>query len=409
VSVTEDRLRAAGRAVAVTVPPDSVPPLRLPAPAAPEADHRGLRRRQPGGRRPGWLAPLAAAAAVVAVIALSVAVTRGLSSGAPAGAAAGPLGVPPYYVALADSGGRPGAVAVVRRTATGLPVAQVAPPGRGNRFTMVAAGLDDRTFVLASGSPPKAAFGSSQAAGSSRAWRQPPGTMAFYLLRFDPALRHTQLTRLHVPLVTETVSGLALSPNGKKLAVATTRPGRMNITVSTLATGTSRTWTGRWSRHLPVPAFNSLYWTDPAKPTFVWWIAGSRSAGTAFDTTVRRLDLSAPGTSLRAASTDLPGVAAGGWSTAVSPQGLQVRFQPGLSPHYGIAAWPTDQRSLWLARRSAQGTWRDIYRTPYALWSNPAGTVLIANIVGHQIDVVGHGRFVKLPGTMPATPDGIAW
>jgi hypothetical protein len=68
-----------------------------------------------------------------------------------------------------------------------------------------------------------------------------------------------------------------------------------------LATGTSRTWTGRWSRHLRAPAFNSLYWTDPA------------------------------------------------------------------------------------------------------------GTVLIANIVGQQIDVVGHGRFVKLPEAMPANSLGIAW
>jgi hypothetical protein len=35
--------------------------------------------------------------------------------------------------------------------------------------------------------------------------------------------------------------------------------------------------------------------------------------------------------------------------------------------------------------------------------------VLIVSIDGHQIDVVGHGRFVKLPGTMPATTQGIAW
>jgi hypothetical protein len=35
--------------------------------------------------------------------------------------------------------------------------------------------------------------------------------------------------------------------------------------------------------------------------------------------------------------------------------------------------------------------------------------VLIANVFGHQIDVVGHGRFVKLPETMPANPLGIAW
>jgi hypothetical protein len=406
VNATEDRLSAAGRAVAVTVPPDSLPPLRLPAPAAPGADLRGLRRR-PGGRRPGWLAPLAAAAAVVAVIALSVTVARGPSSGAPTGAAAGPLGIPPYYVALTPAGQASlgGTAAVVRRTATGRAVARVFAPAL-EQFTMVTAAPDDRTFVL--GAQPPHAIPAPGTGGNSRGRLRSPSRTVFYLLRFDPARRQAHLSRLHVPVATETVSGLALSPDGKKLAVAVASPGRMKITVSTLATGASRTWTGRWTSHLPAPGFNSLSWTNPRKVTFVWWVPGSRQKGEAFDTTVRRLDLAAPETSLHAASTDLPG-AAGGWSTAVSPQGLQVKFQPGLSPYQGIAAWPTDQRWLFLATRSPRGTWQDINRTPHALWSNPDGTVLIAYVFGYQIDVVGHGRFVKLPGTMPASPLAIAW
>ena len=90
---------------------------------------------------------------------------------------------------------------------------------------------------------------------------------------------------------------------------------------------------------------------------------------------------------------------------------MQVKFQSGLSPYRGIAAWPSDQRWVGLERRSARGTWQgiDLGRTPHALWSNPAGTVLIVSIDGHQIDLVGHGRLVKLPGTMPATTQGIAW
>jgi len=410
VNATEDRLSAAGRAVAVTVPPASVPPLRLPGQVAPEADPRRLRRRWPRGRRPGWLAPLAAAAAVVTMIALSVAVARGLSSGAPGGTAAGPLGTPTYYVALADPGGRPGAAAVVRRTATGLPVARVAPPGRGSEFTMVAAGPDDRTFVLASGSQPEAMdyFGSSQASSSSQRWQQPPGTTAFYLLRFDPARRRTQLSRLQAPLVTETVSGLTLSPDGKKLAVATARPGRMKITVSTLAAGTSRTWTGRWSPHLRAPAFNSLSWTNPSRLAFVWWVPGSRQKRAAPDTVVRLLDLTAPGTSLDAASTE-PVQYAGPTSTAVSPQGVQIQFPARTFQNGSIAEYPTGQQPVSLLRRSTQGTWQKISRTPHALWISPAGTVLIASIFGHEIDVIGHGRIVKLPGTVPANPFGIAW
>jgi hypothetical protein len=404
VNATEDRLSAAGRAVAVTVPPDSVPPLRLPPRAAPEADLHGRRRRRPAGPRPGWLAPLAAAAAVVAVVALSVAVARGQSAGAPAGTAAGPLGTPTYYVALTTAGPAGlGTAAVVRRTATGRAVARVLPPGP-DQFTMVAAAPDDRTFVLGSQQPHAVPLPGT--AGNSRA-RPQPWTTVFYLLRFDPARRQAHLSRLGVPAAKYTISGLALSPDGKKLAVATTPPGQMSITVSTLATGTSRTWTGRWSRHFPTPSFNSLYWTNPNKVTFSWWVPGGRQKGTAPDMTVRRLDLAAPQSSLPAASTDLPGVA-WGVSTAVSPQGLQIRFQTGLPRYRGIAGWPTDDRWALLARRSA-GTWRAIYRTPHALWSNPAGTVLLANIVGHRIDVVGHGRFVTLPGTMTANPRGIAW
>ena len=409
MNAIEDRLSAAGRAVAVTVPPDSVPPLRLPAPAAPEAGLRRLGRRWPGPRRPSWLAPLAAAAAVVAVIAVSVAITRGYFSGAHAGTEAGPEGTPPYYVALTAAGqAGAGGAAVVRLTATGLPVARVVPPGRGDRFTVVAAARDDRTFVL--GSQPAVAPQptASGAAGNSAARLQPATRTAFYLLRFDPVRRQTRLSQLRVPAARYTVSGLALSPDGKKLAVATTPPGQMNITVSTLATGTSRTWTGRWDRRLPAPAFNSLSWTKPGKIAFVWWVPGSRRSGTAPGTTVRRLDLAAPETSLPAASTDLPGVATG-LSTAVSLQGVEVRFQTGLAPYQGIAAWPTDQRLVFHAYRSARGTWQKIRRMPHALWSNPAGTVLIVNIVGRQIDVVGHDRFVKLPGTRPASPLGIAW
>ena len=83
----EDRVRDAIRARAAEVPPDAVPPLRLPA-----------RRRFPfslthGGReRPGgpaartragraWAAPLAAAAGVAAALAVVFALTSVIHSG----------------------------------------------------------------------------------------------------------------------------------------------------------------------------------------------------------------------------------------------------------------------------------------------------------------------------------------
>ena len=62
---TEERLRAATRAAADTVPPGSVPPLRLPD------DPAAGPLRGGGSRRHRWLralTPLAAAAAVAAVV-----------------------------------------------------------------------------------------------------------------------------------------------------------------------------------------------------------------------------------------------------------------------------------------------------------------------------------------------------
>ncbi len=62
MSSLEDRLRAATRAAAQTVAPDSAPPLRLP----PWPVHRRVSRRWHGWRR--WLAPAAAAASVAVVV-----------------------------------------------------------------------------------------------------------------------------------------------------------------------------------------------------------------------------------------------------------------------------------------------------------------------------------------------------
>jgi hypothetical protein len=100
-------------------------------------------------------------------------------------------------------------------------------------------------------------------------------------------------------------------------------------------------------------------------------------------------------------------------AVTVPPDGMPpLRLPAPAAPEAGLRGrgWgrPGRRRPGWLAPPAA-GTWQEIHRTPHALWSNPAGTVLIVNVVGRQIDVVGHGRFVKLPGTMPASLSGIAW
>src|SRR5215472_8962236 len=69
----EERLRGALSAEAERAQPGMLRPLR--APRAPAAMRRLATRAWPGRRWPGWVAPLAAAAAVVAVVAGSVAVS----------------------------------------------------------------------------------------------------------------------------------------------------------------------------------------------------------------------------------------------------------------------------------------------------------------------------------------------
>ena len=133
MTMLEDRVRRALRETAEEITPLDVPPLRLP-------DGRGVVRRDGAGWRavrrtrswPGWLTPLAAAAAVAAVLAASLALTGTLPGHRPAhrGQPARPLpGVPRYYVVLARTphGAWP-QQAVVRATATSQTVATLAVP-----------------------------------------------------------------------------------------------------------------------------------------------------------------------------------------------------------------------------------------------------------------------------------------
>ena len=78
---TEERLRAAARAAADTVPPGSAPPLRLPD------VQPGRARRDQRHRWVRAMAPLAAATAVAAVVIASLALTRGVPTSSPGGAA----------------------------------------------------------------------------------------------------------------------------------------------------------------------------------------------------------------------------------------------------------------------------------------------------------------------------------
>jgi len=297
MNVSADQVRAAARGAAAVITKDTVPPLRLDEPPG----GRGPRHRT----RPAWLAPLAAAAAIIIVAGGSVTAgsllarsgtprsSKPSASGAPArGASAGLYtGVPPYYVAVANS-----SLTVVRATWTGATLARITTrtPVAG-----VAGAADGRTFVLDEQRP---------IMGPSVTW---VGQPVFYLLRLAASGTEESLTRLAVPAIPNgtVVSGLALSPDGSKLAIDVDSGGwpqarLMEIMTYTLATGAFRSWTTSGVTNADAPfgftgsgvdGAQSISWTADSR-TLAFGVQNTSNAG------VRLLDTAAGGTDLIADS-----------------------------------------------------------------------------------------------------------
>jgi hypothetical protein len=132
VTPIEGRTRAAMDAITGLV--EGVPPLTLPPP--PGAASRSRRRRSAPWARPhwgSWLAPTAAAAAVLAVAFTLVAV-RDMSGARPPapgiGAAGAPVSIPPDYLTFDQPRGDTTVPVglVLRATLTGKKLATLSPP-----------------------------------------------------------------------------------------------------------------------------------------------------------------------------------------------------------------------------------------------------------------------------------------
>jgi hypothetical protein len=306
----EETIREAFGAKADQIPPDTVPPLHLPARRRSlSLTYRGDGRKGVPARRsrPGWLAPAASVVLVTAVIAGSLALSHAITGRRGSlrhqqEAAAAPAGVPRYYVALTGANeGYPtsATAAVVRATATGTVIARVVPPRPYATFTGVAAAANDRTFVL------------SAQVRTARSRAVFPDAR-FFILRIDPAsdspggrARLQALPARYVPAGLE-VSGMALSPDGALLAatIGNQLERESELYVFDLATGTQRAWSSKLcSRCLPgLIGFgfggvnvDSLSWAaDGRTVAFTWAGAGQGD--------VRLLNTAAPGTSLLADS-----------------------------------------------------------------------------------------------------------
>jgi hypothetical protein len=137
---TEDRLTDALGAAASAIPEESLRPLVEPDP--------GRRQRHPG--RPGWLAPVAAAAGIALVIGLAALAGR-IAAGHADPAVARPAGMPRYYVEEGLGGGRP----VIRSTVTGAVIGTVPVPASGNApgYAIVSGADASGRFFVAAYSP----------------------------------------------------------------------------------------------------------------------------------------------------------------------------------------------------------------------------------------------------------------
>jgi WD40-like Beta Propeller Repeat len=418
MNVLEDQVRRVLQETAGDISPLDVPPLRLPPAHRVPAERLG--RSRLGGRRdagwlgggwqhggwPGWLAPLAAAAAVIAVLAASLAITRGAPSRRPGPRPASPLaGVPPYYVTLtartrtANAAGLPvqQQQAVIRATATGRVVGTVTAPRPYNTLTAVAAAASAGRYVLS-------AERMVTRHHSGGTYIVPVTAARFYLLHVDRDGHVSKLAPLPIPRLPAGTdgSGIALSPDGRKLAIAVRDGGPRNgpeIIVDTLATGAQQVWT--WPGGGPITnnaggLGQVLSWAaDGRTLAFQQW------AGNSIE--VRLLDTAAPGRSLAASKLALDwageaenfrfvhGRAANvifGFSALLTPDGSKI-----------VCATATETRHplrsvLSFTEFSARtgkvvavlGRWRltGMYpgQTQDVLWTNASGRTLI--VLAHQ-------------------------
>jgi hypothetical protein len=278
----EDRLRRDLSQLAERAQPGSIRPLRVPP----------ARKRS---RIVRWLAPAAAAAAVLCVVAgvSFVGPQGGARPGGPAPIAglAGPL--PPYYVTLfqryVGRQGRITTTAAVHDAATGALLTSVPVPtllsGGGAQCPAITAAADDRTFIIAE---------LVQNGTHNIAW--------FFRLRVAAHGRSASLTRMPITVPASlSVDDVALSPDASRLAISlqSCRGGGCQysgIRVVTLASGAVSTWTTQANG---APFDVSL--AGDAQVAFLWE-SGVRAPSPGQRTGYRLLNISAEGRNLLAAA-----------------------------------------------------------------------------------------------------------
>jgi hypothetical protein len=275
---TEGRLADALDAAARAVHEDTLRPLVASA---------GSRRR------PGWLAPVAAATGVALVIGLAVLVGQ-IIAGHSGQTVARPAGAPRYYVEESLRGGRP----VIRSTATGAVTGTVPVPAAGNApgYPVVSAADANGTFFVAAYSP---------AARGERLYQ-------FRLTRAGRVTKFAVLPGGRLAGSQWAANTVAVSPDGSRIAVGMSdagpnapcggpgqracpqlRPDYL-MAIST-STGAKTVWRNEAGAPHPWFSVDSLSWTSDDRQLVVlgeWcaMAADSESCGSSGVTEVRALD-----------------------------------------------------------------------------------------------------------------------
>jgi DNA-directed RNA polymerase specialized sigma24 family protein len=248
-------------------------------------------------RRHRWrlrLVPVAAAAAVVLIVTVAVLAAGTPAGRRPAAPAASPRSsatIPRYYVTISSY--VVPLQAVVRDSADGQVTGAVTVPAvvRPDIATITAA-ADDRSFIIGTYDI------------------DPAGTMDYRLfrLRISASGRPappTELLVIPLPRPATTVGGIALSPDGTKVAISLQYQAASmdsipygGIEVVDLATRATRTWIAPRDDYLSWPGQPSWAGGD-TMVAFTWWhntgLAGRISASS---TEVRELDTAVAGTDL---------------------------------------------------------------------------------------------------------------
>jgi hypothetical protein len=420
----EDRVRAATRARTALV--RDIRPLEypggLPAPA------RRARRWLT------WGAPIGAAALVTALALVLVTLRQadGPRSGpatptSGASAAAAAASIPRYYVALAQTDSTGSQLkAVVGDDRTGRTVA-VLNPSSSQNFYGVTGAADDRTFVV------------MNYTGTTK-------QTTWYLLRLTPGAAHpTRLAKLPIKPVVAHVAGLALSPDGRELAVmwrtATTQANAVTyLAVYSMSSGAVlHTWITKGDNVNAIGGGangEALAWVGGDRSLDFGWNVFSGGAHPSFTSTVRRIDVTAPGGDLLAGSrvaVRLPRTAAPAKATFSAPCGREVTASDGtvvcgtssfsdvsfkevcstVPPAFVTYSGTTGKRLKVLY--TYHGQCLEAQATP--VWTDPAGSHVIAFLLlsekgvktsaTDKFGLIADGHFTPLPKLVVGSGDAI--